>query len=343
MLVSKDMQERSRALEDIFKPRGIKVSKLDIKDPWNASQISDQVLNILAEYPNKDIALNATGGTKLMSIAAYEAFRYMEYPIFYVHPERDELLWLNTTKAPQALNGQLKIKDYLTAYGASHVEPSTCYGVKQTIRDLTHTLLVNIDRYAEELATVNYLALKADNPKLSIEIEDSARYKPLLWELLELFASADLCKINGQQLQFTDEESRFFVNGGWLEQHTYGLCLKLKKELGLQDIAANINIQRQPHGKTPIKNEIDIGLIKHNRLHIIECKTKRYDHNSADVLYKLDSLRDLIGGLQSRAMLVSFNTLDKPSRARAKELNISVCSKTDLQNLQQHISQWLAL
>ncbi|MDD2661384.1 MAG: DUF1887 family CARF protein [Methylococcales bacterium] len=89
-----------------------------------------------------------------------------------------------------------------------------------------------------------------------------------------------------------------------------------------------------------VKNEIDIGLIKANRLHLIECKTKKFEQ-SADVLYKLDSLRDLMGGLQGRAMLVSFNHLDKSSRARAQELNIKLCCQTGLRNLQHHLQSWL--
>jgi len=141
-------------------------------------------------------------------------------------------------------------------------------------------------------------------------------------------------------LRFADANARFLTNGGWLETHTYQLCTKLKKEYDIQDVACNIQIKRHPAGKTPVKNEIDIGLIRANRLYLIECKTKRFE-KEADILYKLDSLRDLMGGLQGRAMLVSFNTLDKASRARAKELNIALCCKNELIHLQQHLQNWL--
>jgi hypothetical protein len=192
------------------------------------------------------------------------------------------------------------------------------------------------------LGTLNYLALKADNAQLTSEIEAGPQTKPMLWELLELFEAAGLCKINGHRLSFVDENARFTTNGGWLEMHTYALCLNLKKIVGIQDVACNINLIRKPSGRAVVKNEIDIGLIKANRLHLIECKTQRFkEDKDADVLYKLDSLRDLMGGLQGRAMLVSFNHLDKSSRARAKELNIELCCQTELKNLQQHLQSWL--
>jgi len=342
MLVSADMQERSQALENIYKPRGISVERCLIDDPWNPEHISLKVQEIIDPYPIGSIALNATGGTKLMSIAAYEVFREYKQPIFYIHPEKDQLIWLSPKQAGVELADRIKLKDYLMAYGAELVEIPDSFGVKPNIRQLTDEILKDIDRYAGELGTLNYLALKADNPQLSVEIQAGPLSNPNLWQLLDLFADAGLCTINGNSLNFIDENARFIANGGWLEQHTYGLCVNLKAALGIQDVAKNISITRQPAGPTVVKNEIDIGLINNNRLHIIECKTKRYkDDTNADVLYKLDSLRDLMGGLQSRAMLVSFNMLDKPSRARAAELKIQLCCQSELQNLRQHLQQWL--
>jgi len=342
MLVSTDMQERSSALEAILKPRGIKVERHWVNDPWDAAMISNQVLDILTQYPNKDIALNATGGTKLMSIAAYEAFLTGDFPVFYVHPEHDRLIWVTPRQAPVELANRLKIKDYLMAYGAESVTIPSVLGVPEPVRQLTQNVLTDIDRYANELTTLNYLAYNADNPRLTVDITDSPAARPRLWDLIELFECAGLCSITGQQLSFANEEARFIANGGWLELHTYGLCLNLKKSLDIQDVAANITIKRKPGGKDQVKNEIDVALIKENRLHLIECKTKRYEQDKdADVLYKLDSLRDLVGGLQGRAMLISFNDLKKTSRARAKELKITVHCKSELRNLQQHLSHWL--
>ena len=342
MLVSPDMQERSKALENICKPRGISVERCLIENPWDADRIRDQVEDLLlTQYPDGGIALNATGGTKLMSIAAYEAFRSCQLPVFYVHPEHDRLIWLAPKLPDVDLSDRLKLEDYLMAYG-SPVNRLDRTGVIEPIRQLTQQLLTDFERYANELGTFNYLALKAGNPQLTSEIEFGPQSKPLLWELMELFEIAGLCQINGHSLRFTDEDARFTANGGWLEMHAYALCLNLKKACSIQDVACNIILNRQQAGHVVLKNEIDIGLIKANRLHLIECKTQRFkDDKDANVLYKLDSLRDLMGGLQGRAMLVSFNPLDKASRARAKELNIQLCCQSELRNLQHHLQTWL--
>jgi hypothetical protein len=338
MLVSPDMQQRSQYLESIFKGQcGVEVERHTIDDPWDLEAITLQIIDIVGSYPANSIALNATGGTKPMALAAFDVFKENQQ-IFYVHPEQDRLIWLNPKQPSIKLADKLKLKNYLMAYGAEAVNAENV-GVSFDLQDLCNAIIKDISRYEKALGALNYLALKAsEHPKLTVAIEDGPQARRDLWDLLELFEQQGLCTINGQNLLFKDETSRFIANGGWLELYTYKQCLNLKHSQAIQDIARNISITRQ--SKT--KNEIDIGLIKANRLHLIECKTKRYkDNNSADPLYKLDSLRDLMGGLQGKAMLVSFNQLDKASRHRAKELEIAICCHTELQNLQTHMTKWL--
>ena len=341
MLVSEDMQERARALENIFRPRGVEVKACAIADPWDAVRICNDVLDILGGYPDGGIALNATGGTKLMSIAACEAFRSANAPIYYVHPKHDRLLWLSPKQPPHELASRLKLRDYLMAYGANQIEIAAESLVTPKILALTRQLLMDIDRYADELGTLNYLAYQANNPRLNAEIGHSPRSKPTLWKLLELFQNAGICRLDHRLISFPDQQARFIANGGWLEMHVYDTCSRLRQQCSIQDMACNIIIHRHPAGRTTVKNEIDVGFIHANRLHLIECKTKHIGKD-VNMLYKLDSLRDLMGGLQGRAMLISFNGLDKAGRARAKELNIGLCSKLELQNLQSHIREWLS-
>jgi len=92
MLVSEDMLEQSEFLEKIYKPRGIKVSRWKIKDPWDVEHIRNRIEDLLLENEYESIALNTTGGTKPMSIAAYEVFRENNLDIFYIHPEQARLI-----------------------------------------------------------------------------------------------------------------------------------------------------------------------------------------------------------------------------------------------------------
>lgn len=339
MLVSPDMQQRSQYLESIFKKQcGVEVERHEIKDPWDLEAITLQLIEIIGGYQPGTIALNATGGTKLMALAAFDVFKENNQAIFYIHPEQDRLIWLDNKQPTIDLDNKLKLENYLMAYGAEEVETER-NGVIYELQDLCTSIIKDIRHFGRALGTLNYLALKAEeNQNLTVTVEEGPIARRDLWDLIEIFEEQGLCTITGHNLCFKDEISRFIANGGWLELYTYKQCLNLKKDLSIQDIGRNIEIIRQ----LGVKNEIDIGLIKANRLHMIECKTKKFrDNGSADTLYKLDSLRDLMGGLQAKAMLVSFNQLDKPSRSRAKELRIAVCCYTELQHLQTHLKTWL--
>lgn len=348
MLVSRDMEARADCLEKIYRPRGIKTERWPIENAWDVEHIRNRVMELLCEYERHDITLNATGGTKPMSIAAYEVFRNEKKAIFYVHPEKDRLIWMHPNDRESVdLADRIRLKEYLMAYGADTVNETHKGGVPRSLRDLTAELIEHIEAYAPALGSLNYYAARANNPRLrSPEIDGNFNGHHAFWSLVELFEHAGLLRQERRRLVFNDEDARFIVNGGWLELHAYACCLNLKKSLGIQDVGHSIEVTRR-QGSDTVPNEMDVALLRDNRLYLLECKTKllkggdRHHDEGAEVLYKLDSLRDLIGGLQAKAMLVSFNRLKSHNRHRARELNIEYCCHRDLKFLEERIEQWL--
>ncbi len=83
-----------------------------------------------------------------------------------------------------------------------------------------------------------------------------------------------------------------------------------------------------------------------NRLHLIECKARKWTKTApkagpgADALYRLDTLKDLLGGLNARAMLVSYQALPDHDRQRAADLRIDVVAGRDLQRLREKLKRW---
>ena len=346
MLVSDDMMQRSEYLEKIYKPRGVKVRRWKINDPWDVEHIRQRIEDLLLENDFENIALNATGGTKPMSIAAYEVFRENNLEIFYIHPEQDQLIWMHPKRAAIDLADRIKLKEYLYAYGATDVKEVHKSGVAVSLRTLSKELTDNIQNYEPALSSLNYYAASADNPRLTSKPTDDKNGDYVFWDLVDIFEQAHLLKKAEGRLIFPDEDSRFLVNGGWLELYAYQCCLDLKKKSGIQDVGHSIEVTRQK-GKNTVLNEMDVAFLKNNRLYLLECKTKQYSGNSkkhsevADVLYKLDSIRDIIGGLQAKAMLVSLKKLEKHHYNRAMELNIELCCHQDIEFLEEKIEKWL--
>lgn len=346
MLVTDDMRIFSESLERIYQPRGVKVSRWPINDPWDIEHIRHRIEALLVTKKNTDISLNATGGTKPMSIAAYEVFRENNLDIFYVHPEQDTLIWMYPKRPSVDLADRIKLKEYLFAYGADKVKVQNKKGVDSSMRELSDELVSNIQRYESALSSLNYFAATADNPRLiSAEIDKSFNGNYDFWDLVDLFRQAELLHRQGDRLRFPDKNARFLVNGGWLELYAYTCCLNLKKTSGIQDVSHSVEVSRK-QGRNVVLNELDVALLKDNKLYVIECKTKRFSGNgkkhskAADVLYKLDSITGILGGLYAKSMLVSYKKLQQHHRDRAKELEIELCCFQDLQFLQERIEKW---
>jgi hypothetical protein len=54
-----------------------------------------------------------------------------------------------------------------------------------------------------------------------------------------------------------------------------------------------------------------------------------------------DTLKDLLGGFDAQAMLVSYHALSDWDRARAADLGIAVCDGSSLQGLDNVLKAWL--
>ncbi len=346
LLVSADMQQQADWLEAVLRPRGIKLERWPIIDPWDIESIQMTVLELLEkEQPHvatKQIALNATGGTKPMSIAAYETFRAYDLPIFYVHPERDHLTWLHPLERPtQILANRINLEAFLQAHGATiEGKPQRNIPQKQHL-EIAHTIIENLSRYQKPLGALNGLASQARRSLVSPRVE---RERDALTELIDLFAHYGFLNRKNDKLHFPSEPDRFFVNGGWIEAWVFDRLRKLRQtDNTIQDGAYNINITRTQHGVS-VPNELDVAFLRNNRLHIIECKTAKFsaerEQSATGALYKLDSLRDLMGGLQARAMLISYRDLPDFDLNRARDLGVYVCAGKKLLNLRHHLRQF---
>jgi hypothetical protein len=344
LLVSPDMANRAEWLEQIYIKRGIKSRRWLIKDAYDIDHIRDRIYELLTEYEAGGLALNATGGTKPMSIAAYEEFRELERPIFYVHPEEDRVIWLHPSKqAGQDLADRIKLPEFLQAYGATVTAQGETFGVPADDRELTEEIITRIAYYSKALGALNYLAQQATG-SLKVELNPQQMNDYILADLIHLFSKHKRLSIDKQTLTFPTEEARFYVNGGWLEQHVWGQCLNIKKQSGIQDIGRSVQVKRLHQGR-PVRNELDITFLKDNRLYIIECKTKRFSAKDqgggADTLYKLDTLKDLLGGLQAKAMLISFTQPNDYDVQRAGDLKLALCCYNELPKLTEKLLAWV--
>lgn len=346
LLVTDKMQQQANHLEQVIKPRGVKVvqQKLDVVDDFSGMQ--NQLMAMIENESATDIALNATGGTKWMAIAAQEVFRMNGSAVFYVKVEDDKVLFLDGDLPSHNLSQRIDLKSYVQAYGYDFRETNKAAGMPQNLRMLCESMVTKVEEWQGAIGNLNFLASMAEDKKTLLIPLNTIKYPdPQLNVLLNECELAGLLKGNStQQIHFADEASRAWANGGWLEYYVNGRLNELKGEGVIQD-SPRLNLHIQRIGASS-HNEVDVCFMARNRLHLVECKTKRMSGKgtaemAAETMYKLDSISDL-GGLATKSMLVSYRKLRPEDERRAKDLRIKVVQGGQIQQLKSVLRNWIS-
>lgn len=338
LVVSPAMKQRADWLEEALRPAGLRVERHAVRDPYDVEKLHDDLLALALAHPTDDLALNATCGTKPMSIAAYEVFRDLERPVFYVDPERDRLVWLYhpgaTRPPPVDLADRVRLPAFLGAHGIRVVGGAALDGLPAVQRALCDELVRHPDRYGGALGQLNWLAAGAEGSLLS----EPARRSRDFDDLVQLFEDAGCLTRQGDRLRFPDEDRRFFVNGGWLEAHVYGLVFGLRaKYPAIQDLARGLRVT---HGAN-VENELDVAFLADNRLCVVECKARRFNAETGfadEPIYKIEALHELLGGSRAKALLVSYQPVRDVDRRRAQGLGVRICAGDELRYLPEQLA-----
>lgn len=342
LMVSGKMRARADALESVLREAGVGVSRVDLADEHDYARLETALLEVASERDGQSIALNVTGGTKLMALAAQAVAVAANWAVFYVDVDTDEVIWLAPAPHRQPLQQQLRLRHYLGGYGFSLDE-----GIERPPRerrhdDLLRTLITQVGSLEQPLAQLNWLAQQAEERRsLHATLTEQQADSRALDALLQEFEDAGALAKEGAKLIFTSEADRDFVKGGWLERHVFQTVDALSGELELRDKAANL-VVRDPGG---VKNELDVALMARNRLFVIECKTARMDRPEApkanDTLFKLAEICRRVGGLGTRGMLVSYRGLREEEKRLAAALRIELATGGELARLKEKIRSWV--
>lgn len=342
LLVTHKMEKRANALENVLREASVKVSRLLLEDEHDFSALENVLLELAATRDGEDIALNVTGGTKLMALAAQSVAQTAGWRIFYVDVDTDEVIWLGKQTQRKKLAAQLRLPHYLRGYGFRLEEGIERPAAERRHNELLQTLVSQIGSLEAPLGQLNYLAQQAeDSHRLHIELNPEQQKNRNLEALLRNFESAGVLQVDRNKVQFASEQDRSFTKGGWLEHHVYRSISALHGELELRDKAANLVVVDE----SGVKNEMDIAFLARNRLFIIECKTARMDNARAskanDTLFKLSEICRRVGGLGTKGLLASYRGLAEPEMKLAKALNIEVVFGAELNRLDQRLKQWV--
>jgi Domain of unknown function (DUF1887) len=340
LLVSKKMTPRAQALQTVLKEDGIDVHVVHLADEHNLAALEETLMEIAAQREGQSIAMNVTGGNKLMALAAQAVAQLAGWPAFYVDVDTDQVIWLDKAAPAQALTHQLRLRHYLRGYGYTLGERIERPQPNAAWQTLLQDLIMNVGSLSEPIGQLNYLAQEARS-NLRVYLSDRQLDSRSLEALLRKFEQARVLQVKGNMLEFPDEAARSFACGGWIEHHVYQTVCQVTSALGIRDKAANLQVidsSGQP-------NEMDVTFMARNRLFVIECKTARMDNNenikANDTLYKLAENCRRIGGLGTRGMLATYRPLRDSEMRLASALQIEIVASSALARLDERIKQWV--
>jgi hypothetical protein len=370
----------AEALSRVLRGYQLKVELLSLKDELNinATQtalsdalndaLSDALSDALKEQ-HKQLTtdqrarpawgLNLSGGSKALAATAQQLFMERGWPVFYVDSSNAHLHWIwhpamsepahpcqEELLKGRDLANRLTLKPFFESYRA-HVLSMRAEPPHDLERlALCDELAARPERYEHALATLNYLASMAHKDLLTEPLSKAQRADERLMWLVERLEGLGLVRRKRKGLQFTSEEARFFANGGWLEELTHQVVRELRAlHPSIQDHARGVELMWRREGEE-LLNELDVVFLSNNQLFIIECKTKRFEGKrstqAAEVIYKLDSLQELLGGVSTHAMLVSYGEIRESDLKRARALKVSTCTGKELKSLRQHLLGWVS-
>ncbi|MBF0472086.1 MAG: DUF1887 family protein [Gammaproteobacteria bacterium] len=347
LLTSDRLVEETAWLRNVLQPSGLRISELQLADPFDIQEISQQLEQFLQTVGERSIALNASAGNRPMALAAYEVFRHHNRPIFYVQPGEDLLFWLHPYSAEgHDLADRVRLPAFLSAYGTRVTQPGVRQPLHADLRQLTARLIEQVEAWQPLLAALNWLASRTDSALRSPPIPDHLNRDDSFHQLLSLFAENSLLLVEDNRLCFRDDDSRFYANGGWLEEHVYGTLFGLRRKLRIQDLAKGVEVERSTR-RGVSRNELDVAFLANNRLYLVECKTKRWSGpddavgDGSSALYRLDTLQQLLGGVDGSAILVSYRDVGNAVRRRAEDLEIAICAGRELSSLPHLLQRWV--
>ena len=343
LMVSAKMQARADALERVLSEAGVKTTRVALADEHDFGKLENALLEVASTREGQSIALNVTGGTKLMALAAQSVALAAGWSVFYVDVDTDEVIWLGKEQRRQPLTQQLRLRHYLLGYGfVFPVEGIERPQPSQRHDDLLRTLITQVDSLEQAIGQLNWLAQHAEEKaRLQVMLSAQQQDSRNLEALLRIFADAGVLSVQGETLSFTNEVERGFAKGGWLEHYVFRSVKALTGVLELRDKAANLVVL----DKSGVKNELDVAFMAKNRLFVIECKTARMDKPEApkanDSLFKLSEICRRVGGLGTRGMLASYRPLGDAEKRLAGALGIKLVCGAELARLDEKIKEWV--
>lgn len=354
----------ARRLAACLQRRGIDCTRWEIIDRGDPAAIQAQLAERLAALPGAQrarIALNASGGSRAMAIAATALFRAQDLPIFCLTPTSEQLVWLHpATRAPQPLDADPTLAEVLAVQGliAGGQESVAVAPPRQQLcaQQLCAWLAGENRRLEPALAALDALATSAATTTAGPAAPADGAQRTLD-ALIQRLALAGLVRLDRGRVRYSNRAARAFVQGGWLTEHCQTLLQGLPQPSPAVTALTRVTTLAREDGP---EHPADLLCLTGTRLQVVVCLRPRQDQNRprqdrkqprqdqpgrdrsrATSGIDLDGLAQILTSSSARVLLLALVEPPLALRRQAARLGIVVCAGTRLSSLSATLQAWL--
>lgn len=303
-----------RVLSDSGKNFKVKEHLIDAYDFEGIRGVCSKLIS-----KNKDIVLNATGGTKVMALAAYSVFNSNNKPILYLDSQNSQTINFNPYSISQH-NVKIPIDTILDAHG---------YAISSSVTNDELLARKPLIKFMHK----NFKYISGALQRYRKFMNDGTyQFPPIMCQQI----SFEIHRNNSQgiNVKFGNSEihlkDRHYLEGRWLEEYVYW-SIKNKK---WDDLYVGVNLTYHGQSDTQnILNEIDVIGNKNGKLYLFSCKSG-ITKDKKDI-FELEALRSLAGGTFGKAYFVTSAPIkqEKHLYERCQELNMKIFDNENFQTL----------
>jgi hypothetical protein len=319
ILTTRDFEDRARRLAKLA---GFAPTPVVVADPFKA--IARQVNKRPSDVR---VAVNTTGGTKLMFAGALQACWELGLDPVYVEVEHHDVIHLRDGRKVPFV-GISDVEDFIRASdfdihsaGQKDVSDERHLSAAARIWELRSKLF---DLYTDK----RFVAFINDRSK---DQEKRSKFA-LSWKsgTASLDASTAQLVLGGTEIDVPQIEFFKFLAGGWLEEHTYALLRPLEAEGVIRDLRIGLEVgyRKARDGDPPYSaQEFDCTFTDGKRLWIVECKagSAKQEH-----IQKLENNLRLYGGVAARGILVTSRSQSQANERRLQSLPAITAVRPDV-------------
>lgn len=245
-IITKEMRQKGEVLRNVLEKRGKSCTTYDLRsaDQIHVFELLD---NIYAQCEGQPPALNLTGGTKLMALAAAEWAYANDVPTFYIDTAADQIILPGRHWEYLGLPDMMNVRDLLAAYDycmGNCIQEPVPLERREILTNMLELVCGSSPAAARALQSLNACAQQARTVPNRI-VEDKATPAPEWEALLGLCQKSGMLHRGNGCVEFPTEKARKWCNGIWLEEFIQMTLYKLQCNKQITSWASSVQVKKK--------------------------------------------------------------------------------------------------